>query len=98
MFAMTRTVHISTPTACWLHGPNDTELAAAWLGYGASVRLHQYLDSILQEAAVEYVASTIERLMKMPGKRVYVISTYVIGKEKVLLEVSPDRPVAACCS
>jgi hypothetical protein len=41
----------------------------------------------IQEAAIEYVASTIERLMKKPGERAYVISTYVIGKEKVLLEV-----------
>ena len=37
---------------------------------------------------MEYVASTIERLMQKPGDRAYVISTYVIGKEKILLEVS----------
>lgn len=36
---------------------------------------------------MEYVASTIERLMKKPGERAYIISTYVIGKEKILLEV-----------
>lgn len=33
------------------------------------------------------MASTIERLMKLPGDCAYVISTYVIGKEKILLEV-----------
>ena len=60
-------------------------------------------DSVMQEAAVEYVASTIERLMKQPGERVYVISTYVIGKEKILLEVSPAarlgcRAGTDCCS
>jgi hypothetical protein len=45
---------------------------------------------------VEYVASTIERLLGeaatdigegMPKSRLFLISTYVIGKERLLLEV-----------
>ncbi len=45
--------------------------------------------NVLQDAAVEYVVSTIERMLKEPGghKRAFVISTYVIGKEKILLAV-----------
>lgn len=45
----------------------------------------------LQEEAVQYVASTVDRLLieqKQQGlKRVYVISTYVIGKERLLVAV-----------
>lgn len=52
---------------------------------------------------MEYVASTIERLMQKPGDRAYVISTYVIGKEKILLEVGlcglfRRQPVRRPCS
>lgn len=45
----------------------------------------------LQEEAVQYVATTVDRLLieqKQQGlKRVYVISTYVIGKERLLVAV-----------
>lgn len=39
---------------------------------------------------MDYIASTIERLMKDGSgrKRAYVISTYVIGKERILLQAS----------
>lgn len=44
-----------------------------------------------QEEAVQYVANTVSRLYKEQQeqglKRVYVISTYVIGKEKLLIAV-----------
>ena len=38
--------------------------------------------------AINYIASTIERLMKDSSgrKRAFVISTYVIGKERILLQ------------
>ncbi len=34
-----------------------------------------------------YVADTIARLMAAPTRRVYLISTYNIGKERILLAV-----------
>lgn len=44
-----------------------------------------------QEEAVQYVASTVDRLLieqRQQGlKRVYVITTYVIGKERLLVAV-----------
>ena len=44
-----------------------------------------------QEEAVQYVASTVDRLLteqRQQGlKRVYLISTYVIGKERLLVAV-----------
>ena len=44
-----------------------------------------------QEEAVQYVASTVGRLLdeqKQQGlKRIYVISTYVIGKERLLVAI-----------
>ena len=44
-----------------------------------------------QEEAVQYVARTVDRLLneqRQQGlKRVYVISTYVIGKERLLVAV-----------
>ncbi|KAK9829240.1 hypothetical protein WJX72_004715 [[Myrmecia] bisecta] len=46
----------------------------------------------LQEEAIEYVASTIERLMKESAaggpSRAFLIATYVIGKERILVEVA----------
>ena len=46
---------------------------------------------ILQEEAVQYVATTVDRLLKEQQqqglKRVYVISTYVIGKERLLVAI-----------
>lgn len=43
----------------------------------------------MQEESIEYVAATIHGMMEGPGgpRRLYLISTYVIGKERVLLEV-----------
>lgn len=43
---------------------------------------------LLQDVAINYIASTIERLMKDSSgrKRAFVISTYVIGKERILLQ------------
>ena len=44
-----------------------------------------------QEEAVLYVATTVDRLLKEQQqqglKRVYVISTYVIGKERLLIAI-----------
>ena len=55
----------------------------------ATKRLTCY--SCFQEEAVQYVASTVDRLLveqRQQGlKRVYVISTYVIGKERLLVAV-----------
>ena len=49
------------------------------------------LSICFQEEAVQYIASTVDRLLieqKQQGlKRVYVISTYVIGKERLLVAV-----------
>lgn len=49
------------------------------------------LSVCFQEEAVQYVASTVSRLLneqKQQGlKRMYVISTYVIGKERLLVAV-----------
>lgn len=49
------------------------------------------LSLFFQEEAVQYVASTVDRLLteqRQQGlKRVYVISTYVIGKERLLVAV-----------
>lgn len=46
---------------------------------------------IVQEEAVQYVATTVDRLLKEQQqqglKRVYVISTYVIGKERLLVAI-----------
>ena len=46
---------------------------------------------VLQEEAVQYVATTVDRLLKEQQaqglKRVYVISTYVIGKERLLVAI-----------
>ena len=45
----------------------------------------------LQEEAVQYVANTVSKLLKEQQeqglKRIYVISTYVIGKERLLVAV-----------
>ncbi|KAL0029207.1 hypothetical protein WJX79_003015 [Trebouxia sp. C0005] len=44
-----------------------------------------------QEEAVQYVATTVDRLLKEQQqqwlKRIYVISTYVIGKERLLVAI-----------
>ena len=40
-----------------------------------------------QDETIEYVASTIHRLMQDGKERIYIISTYGIGKERILLEV-----------
>ena len=42
---------------------------------------------LLQDESVAYVADTIARLMAEPTRRVYLISTYNIGKERILLAV-----------
>ena len=43
---------------------------------------------------MDYVASTVQRLLadtaETGRQRLFLISTYVIGKERILLEVSPD--------
>ncbi len=54
---------------------------------------HMYVSSCiyLQEEAVQYVATTVDRLLREQQqqglKRVYVISTYVIGKERLLVAI-----------
>ena len=47
-------------------------------------------NSVLQEEAIEYVADFIEKADKMnDGKRrLFLIQTYVIGKERILIEVT----------
>ena len=42
-----------------------------------------------QDIAVEHVASTMERLMseEVNLRRLYIIQTYNIGKERVFIEV-----------
>ena len=46
----------------------------------------------MQEEAVEYVASIIEKAdsLKDGKRRIFLIQTYVIGKERILIEVSPS--------
>lgn len=43
----------------------------------------------VQEEAVEYIASFIEREDKLQDgkRRLFLIQTYVIGKERILIEV-----------
>ena len=47
----------------------------------------------MQDEAVEHVASTMERLMSesVNHRRLYLIQTYGIGKERVFIEVRPQR-------
>ncbi|WPT16117.1 DNA ligase 6 [Picochlorum sp. SENEW3] len=40
-----------------------------------------------QKESIEYIASTIKDLLRQGGKLLFLISTYVIGKEKVLEEI-----------
>lgn len=43
-----------------------------------------------QDESVEYIAATLSGLLKQEDgkRRLFLISTYVIGKERVLLEVN----------
>lgn len=46
--------------------------------------------TLKQEEAVEYIAATIHKLLNLKdGKnRLFLIQTYVIGKEHILIEAS----------
>lgn len=58
----------------------------------------------LQEESVEYVAATIERMVQESKNggpsRLYMVSTYGIGKERILAEVilyTPQSPPPWAC-
>ena len=60
----------------------------SWLCVGVAEK-SWHVDS--QEEAVQYIANTVDRLLKEQKqegiKRVYVVSTYVIGKERLLVAI-----------
>lgn len=48
-------------------------------------------DGLIQEEVVEYVASTMQKFMEedINHRRLYLIQTYCIGKERLFIEVRP---------
>lgn len=54
----------------------------------------------LQEEVVEYVALTMQKLMEedINHRRLYLIQTYCIGKERLFLQVLPaSASTLQCC-
>ena len=67
----------------------------SWVAGKPGVR--HTLAACMQDEAVEYVAATMQRLYeeRSDRKRLFLIQTYNIGKERVFLEVG--RALPRCC-